>query len=224
MPRRRIFSLSLTSRQHNARPRNRRPLWPLPNFGNKYRNRIFPTGGRFVMYESSTRWTGNSETFPSGLCSPFPPSHSVCHTCLSHWLNFTTVFVTPLLITLMTAAIHPTSSISSPLQKASPPAMRSCLPPPSWPSCSQAAAARPPPWPSRSSPPGTTVAATIVVTLTPPGLIIGKETGQAIGRYQTATLMAQTITRANLTLLGSTPGRATGLMVKAKEAAQASTI
>jgi hypothetical protein len=165
---------------------------------------------------------GNSERFPSGICLPFLPSHSVCCTRLAHWLNFTTVYLAPLLITLKTAAILPMSSILSPLQKASPPATRSHLLSPPWPSCSQAAAAQPPPWWSCSSPPGTTVAATIVVTLTPSGLIIGKATGQAIG--WTDTLTAQATTQATLTPLGSTPGRATGPMVKAKEAAQVSTI
>jgi hypothetical protein len=111
---------------------------------------------------------GSSETFPSGICLTFLPSHSACHTWLSHWFNFMTVYFAPLLITLKTSAIHPTSSILHPPQKASPPVMRSHLLPPPWPSCSQAAAARPrpPPWPSRSSPAGTTVAAMIVVTLT----------------------------------------------------------
>jgi hypothetical protein len=160
--------------------------------------------------------------FTSGLCLPFLPSHSVCCTRLSHWLNFTTVYVAPLLITLKRVAIHPTSSTLSPPQKASPPVTRSCLLPPPWPSCSQAAAARPPLWPSHSSPPSTMVAVTIVVTLTPLGLIIGKATGQAIGR--TATLTAQATTQATLTPLGSTPGRATRPTVKAKESAQASMI
>jgi hypothetical protein len=96
-----------------------------------------------VSYESLTRRTRNSETFPSGLCLPFLPSHSVCRTYLSHWFNFTTVYIAPVLITLKTAAIHPTRSISSPQQKVSPPATQSCLLPPPWLSCSQAAAARP---------------------------------------------------------------------------------
>ncbi len=65
---------------------------------------------------------------------------------------------------------------------------------------------------------------TIVVTLTPPGLKIGKAIGQAIGHHQTATSTAQAITQAILTPLGLTPGRATGPTVKAKEAAQASII
>jgi hypothetical protein len=201
---------------------NGRPLWPSPDFGDEYRNTIFPTGGGTVSYESSTWRTGNSKTFPSGPCLPFLPSHSVCRTLLAHWLNFTTEYVAPLLITLKTAAIHPTSSILSPPQKASPPVTRICLLPPPWPSRSQAAAAQPPPWLSCSSPSGTMVAVTIVVTLTPPGLIIGKATDQAIG--WTATLTAEAATRATLTPLGSTPGRATGLTVKAKEAAQAFTI
>ncbi len=140
-PGERIFSLSLTSHRHDAWPQNGRPLWPSPNFGDKYRNRIFPTGGRIVSYKSSTWQTENSETFPSGLCLPFLPSHYTCHTHLSHWLNFTTVYIAPLLFTLKTGAIHPTSSILSLPQKASSPATRSCLLPPPWPSCSQAATA-----------------------------------------------------------------------------------
>ena len=169
--------LSLTSHQHDAWPRNRHPLWPLPNSGDEYGNKIFPTGGGTVLYESLTWRTGNSETFPSGLYLPFLPSLSMCHTRLMHWLNlnFTTVFGAPLLITLKTAAIHPTSSILSPPKKASPPATRSCLLPPPWPSCSQATAAQPPLWPSCSSPPSTMAAATIVVTLTPPGLKLAKQ-------------------------------------------------
>ncbi len=155
----------------------------------------------------------------------FLPSHSACHTWLSHWFNFMTVYFAPLLVTLKTAAIHPTSSILHPPQKASPPVMRSHLLPPPWPSCSQAAAARPrpPPWPSCSSPAGTTLAAMIVVTLTPPGLTTGKAIGQAIGHW-TATLTGPATTQATLTPLGLIPGRATGPLVKAKEAAQASTI
>ncbi len=129
---------------------------------------------------------GNSETFPSGLCLPFLPSHSMCRTRFSHWFNFATVYIDLLLIILKTAAIHPTSSILSPLQKASPPATQSCLLPPLWLSCSQATAAWPTSWLSCSSPPGTTLAAMIVVTLTPPGSTTGKAIGQAIG--QTATL------------------------------------
>ncbi len=168
---------------------------------------------------------GNSEMFPSGLCLPFLPSHSVCHTRLSHWFNFTTVYVAPFLITLKTAAIHPTSSISSPPQKASPPAMQSCLLPPPWPSCSQAAAAwpYPPPGPSRNSSAGTTLAATIEVTLTTLGSTTGKAIGQVIG-YWAATSTGPVTTRATLTPLGLIPGKATVPLVKAKEAAQASTI
>jgi hypothetical protein len=51
---------------------------------------------------------------------------------------------------------------------------------------------------------------------------MGKAIGQATG--WTATLTTQATTRATLTPLGLTPGRATGPMVKAKEAAQVSTI
>ncbi len=192
MPRGMNFSLSHTSHQQNARPQKGRPQWPWPNFGDKYRTMIFPTGGQTVLYESSTWRMGNSETFPSGLCLPFLPSHSVHCTRLSHWFNFTTVYVASLLITLKTVAIHPMSSILSQPQKASPPAMGSCLLPPPWLSCSQAAAAWPPPWPSPSSPPGTTLAATIEVTLTPPGLTTGKAIGQAIGWTATSTGPATT--------------------------------
>ncbi len=157
-----------------------------------------------MSYESLTLQIGNFETFPSGLCSPFLPSHFVCCTHLTHWLNFTTVFVAPLLITLKTATIHPTSSISSPLQKV---------------------AVKPP---QLDLPRGQVTAllpvAMIVVILTPPGLIIGKATGQAIGHHQTAISTAQATTQATLTPLGLTPGRAIGPTVKAKEAAQVSTI
>jgi hypothetical protein len=68
------------------------------------------------------------------------------------------------------------------------------------------------------------VAATIIVTLTPPGSKIGKGIGQAIGHQQTATSTAQAMTRATLTPLGLTPGKAMGPTVKAKEAAQVSKI
>ncbi len=136
-----IFSLSLASHRHKAWPQNGRLLWPLPNFQDDYRNRIFPTGGGTVSYQSSTWQTGNLETFPSGLCLPFLPSHSVCCTHLIRWLNFTTVFVAPLLITLKTAAVHPLGFISSLRRKASPPVTRSRLLPCPWPSRSQAAAA-----------------------------------------------------------------------------------
>ncbi len=140
-----------------------------------------------MSYESLTWRMGKSKTFPSWLCVPFLPSHSVCCTRLSHWFNFTTVYIAPLSIILKTATIHPTSSILSLPQKASLPAMQSCLIPPPWPSHSQAAAAWLPPWPSFSTPTGTTLAATIVVTLTPPGLTTGKAIGQAIGRTATST-------------------------------------
>ncbi len=186
-PGERFPSLSLTFHQHDAWPRSGRPQWPWPNFRDEYRTTIFPTGGQTMSYKSSTWWMGNSETFPSGLCLPFLTSHFVCHTQLSHWFNFTTVYIAPLLITLKTVAIYPTSSFSSPLQKASPPAMQSCLLPPPWPSHSQATAAWQPPWPSRSSLPGTTLAATIVVTLTPPGSTTSKAIGQAIGWTATLT-------------------------------------
>jgi hypothetical protein len=144
-----------------------------------------------VSYGSSTQWTGNFEMFPSGLCSPFRPSHSMCHTRFSPWFNlpFTTAFIAPRLISLKTVAIHPTCSILPPPQKASLLATQSCLLPPPWPSCSQAAAARPRPplQPSRILPAGTTPVATTVATLTPPGSTIGEATGQAIG-HQTAAL------------------------------------
>jgi hypothetical protein len=45
-----------------------------------------------------------------------------------------------------------------------------------------------------------------------------------MGRHQTATSTAQATTQATLNPLGLTPGRVTGPMVKAKEAAQASTV
>jgi hypothetical protein len=87
-----------------------------------------------------------------------------------------TAYIAPRSITQKTAAIHPASSILSPPQKASPPATQSCLLPPPWPSRSQDAEAWPCPplWPSCSSPDGTTLAATTVVTFTPPGLTAGK--------------------------------------------------
>ncbi len=220
--------LSLTSHQHNAQPRNGRPQQPWPNFGDKLGNTISPTGGRTVSYGSSTWQTGNSETFLLGLCSSFRPSHSVCCTRLSHWckLLLTTAFIAPRSITLKTSVIHPMSSILSPPQKASPPAMQSCLLPPPWPSCSQATAAWPcpPPQLSCSLPAGTTTIAIIPATLTPPGLTTGKVTGQAIGCHQTATSTGPATTLSTLTPLGLIPGRATGPLGKAKEAAQASTI
>ncbi len=155
--------------------------YPGGQFFSLHRTTIFPTGGRTVSFESSTWRMGNSKTFLSGLYLPFLPSHSMFCTQLSSWFNFTTVYIAPLFITLKTAAIHPTSSILSPPQKASPLVMQSCLLPPPWLSCSQAAAAWPPPWPSCSSQPSTTFTATIVVTLTPLGLTTSKATGQAIG-------------------------------------------
>jgi hypothetical protein len=136
-----IFFLSLTSHQHNAWLWNGRLLWPSPNFEDDYGNTIFPTCGRTVSYRSSTWQMGNSEIFPSGLCLPFLPSHFMCRTRLIHWLNFTIVFIAPLLITLKTVAIHPTSSILSPPKTASPSAMRSHLLPPPWLICSQTTAA-----------------------------------------------------------------------------------
>ncbi len=50
-----------------------------------------------MSYGSSTGRTGNSKTFPSGLCSPFWPSHSVCCTWFSPWFNMllTTAFIAP---------------------------------------------------------------------------------------------------------------------------------
>jgi hypothetical protein len=155
---------------------------------------IFPNGGQTVLYESLTWRTGNCEMFPSGLCLPFLPAHSMCCTRLSNWFNFMTVYIAPLLITPKTVAIHPTSSISSLPQKASPPVMQSCLLPHLWPSFSQATAAWPPPWLSHSSLPSTTHAATIVVTLSPSGSTTGKVTGQGIG--QTPTLVGQAMTQA----------------------------
>jgi hypothetical protein len=55
---------------------------------------IFPTGGRTVLYGSLNWQTGNSETFPPGLCLPFNPpipcvvpgSHLIS-TCLSRLLK-----------------------------------------------------------------------------------------------------------------------------------------
>ncbi len=79
--------LSPTSHQHNTWPRNGRPQWPWPNFGDKLGNRISPTEGQTVLYGSSTWRTGNSKMFLSGLCSPFRPSHSVCCTWFSHWFK-----------------------------------------------------------------------------------------------------------------------------------------
>ena len=77
----------------------------------------------------------------------------MCRTRFSHWfiLLHTTAFIAPRSISLKTAAIHPTSSISLPQLKAILPATRSCLLPPLqpvWP-C-------PPPQPSGSFPAGTT--------------------------------------------------------------------
>jgi hypothetical protein len=192
-----FFSLSLTSHRHNARPWNGRPQLPWPNFRDECRTMILPSGGQTVLYKSLTWRTGNSEMFPSGLCLPFLPAHSTCRTRLSHWFNFRTTYVAPLLITPKTVAIHPTSSTSSLPQKASPPVMQSCLLPPPWPSC--------------SSPPTTTHAATIVVTLTPLGLTTGKVISQVIS--WTPTLVGQAMTQATLTPLGLAPGRATGLTV-----------
>jgi hypothetical protein len=140
---------------------------------------------------------GNSKTLPSGLCSSFQPSHSVCHTRFLHWfkLMLTTAFIAPSSIILKTAVIHPMSSIFSPPQKASPPARQSHLLPFPWPSRSQAAAAQPrPPLPSCSLPAGTTTIATTSATLTPLGWTTCKATGQAIGHHQTATLMGPAIT------------------------------
>jgi hypothetical protein len=155
--------------------------------------------------------------FPLALCSPFWPSHSMCHTWFSHWFNLlpTTAFIAPSSIFLKTAAIHPTSAISSPPQKASPPALQSCLPPPQWLSCSQTTTAWPcpPPQPSHSSPVGTTLAVTTPETFTPPGLTTGKVTGQAIGHW-TATFTGLATTQAILTPLGLIPGRATGPLGK----------
>jgi hypothetical protein len=179
--------LSLTSHQHDTRLRNGHPQRPWPSFGDELGNSTFPTGSQTVSYGSSTWRTGNSETFPVGLCSPFQPSHSVCSSRLSPRLNlpFTTAYIAPLLITLKTAAIHPTSSILPPQQKASPPATRSHLLLPPWLSCSQATAAcpRPPPWPRCFSPAGTTPAATAAATLTFLGLTTGKATGQVISYW-----------------------------------------
>jgi hypothetical protein len=77
----------------------------------------------------------------------------------------------------------------APSQKAILPAMQSCVLPPLWLSCSQAAEAwpHPPPRPSCSFPAGTTSAATTPATPTPLGLTTGKATDQAIGCYQKAT-------------------------------------
>jgi hypothetical protein len=189
---------------------------------------IFPTEGQTVSYRSSTWRTRISETFPSELCSPFLPPHSVCCTQFSYWFNLLlmTVFIAFRSISLKTVAIHPTSSILPPSQKAIPPATRSCLLPPSWLSRSQATAAwpHPPLQPSCSLPAGTTTVATTPATLTPPGSKTGKATGQAIDRHQTATSTGPAMTRASLTPLGLIPGRAMGPSGKAKEAAQVSTI
>jgi hypothetical protein len=140
---------------------------------------------------------GEPETFLLGLCLPFQPSHSVCHTRISPWFNlpFTTAFIAPRSITLKTAAIHPTSSISSPPQKASPPVMQSCLLPPPWHSCSQAAAAWPCPLPQTSCriPAGATPVGTTPATPTTLGLTTGKATGQVMG-HQAASLTSQVTT------------------------------
>jgi hypothetical protein len=221
--------LSLTSHQHNAQLQNRHPQQPWPNLGDKLGTTIFPTGGQTVLYQSLTWQMGNLEMLPWVLCLPFRPSHSVFHTRCSPWLNlpFMTAFIAPSSISPKTVAIHLTSPISilPPSQKAILPATRSHLLPPPWLSCSQAAAARPhpPPWPSCSSSAGTTLAATTVVTLTPLGLTTVKATGQAIG-HRTATLTGLVTTQAIHTQLGLVPGRATDLLGKANEAAQASTI
>ncbi len=170
---------------------------------------------------------GNSKMLPLGLCSSFWPSHSMCCTWFLHWfkLLLTTAFIAPSSIILKTVVIHPMRSILSPPQKASPPATRSCLLPPPWPSRIQDTTARPcPPLPSSSSPAGTTLAVTTPVTLTPPGLTTGKATGQAIGCHQIATLVGPANTCKTLTPLGLVLGRATGPSRKAKEAAQASMI
>ncbi len=92
-----FFPLNRTSHRHNAWPRNGHPQQPWPNFEDKYRTMIFPTGGRTVSYGSLNRQTGNSKTFPLGLCLPFLPSHSVCCTQLSPQFNspFTTAYIAP---------------------------------------------------------------------------------------------------------------------------------
>jgi hypothetical protein len=47
-----FFPLNRTSHRHNTWPQNGHPQQPWPNFEDKYRTMIFPTGGRTVSYGS----------------------------------------------------------------------------------------------------------------------------------------------------------------------------
>ncbi len=137
-----------------------------------------------------------------GSCLPCRSSHSLCHTQSSPWFNLltTNACIAPRSI-FQSQAIHSMNFISPPQQKAIPPATRSHLPPPPWPSCSQVATACscPPPQPSCSLPAGTTTVATTQATLIPLGSTTGKVTGQAIGCGPTATSTDPVTAQAALT-------------------------
>ncbi len=165
----------------------------LSQFWKQVREHNIPYWGRNCVVRVLKSVDRELQDIPVGALLALPISQFTFHTQGSPWLNlpFTTAFNTTSLISLKTVAIHLTSSISIlPLsQTAILPVTQSCLLAPTWPSCSQAAAAQPCPplWPSCCSPTGTTLAATTAATLTPPGSTTSKASGQVIG-FQTATL------------------------------------